>query len=154
MRDNTSSITLRFLAEPMDVNFGGKVHGGTVMKWIDQAGYACAAAWSGSYCVTVYVGGIQFLRPIRIGHIVEVNAQVIFTGSTSMHILIEVFSGDPKSAKREKTTRCIIIFVAVDEVGKPAPVDKWIPQTELEKRLELYALKLKEKRQEILEITI
>jgi acyl-CoA hydrolase len=47
------SITLRFLAEPTDVNFGGKVHGGAVMKWIDQAGYACAVGWSGYYCVTV-----------------------------------------------------------------------------------------------------
>ena len=47
-------ITLRFLAEPTSVNFGGKVHGGAVMKWIDEAGYACAAGWSGRYCVTIY----------------------------------------------------------------------------------------------------
>ena len=53
--------TLRFLAEPTDMNFGGKVHGGAVMKWIDQAGYACAVGWSGHYCVTLYVGGIRFL---------------------------------------------------------------------------------------------
>ena len=57
-------ITLRFLAEPGDVNFGGKVHGGAVMKWIDQAGYACAVSWSGYYCVTVSVGGIRFLRKL------------------------------------------------------------------------------------------
>jgi hypothetical protein len=49
------ATTLRFLAEPAHVNFGGKVHGGAVMKWIDQAGYACAAGWSGSYCVIVFV---------------------------------------------------------------------------------------------------
>jgi acyl-CoA hydrolase len=58
------ATTLRFLAEPAHVNFGGKVHGGAVMKWIDQAGYACTAGWSGSYCVTAYVGGIQFMRPM------------------------------------------------------------------------------------------
>ena len=46
-------VTLRFLAAPTDVNFGGKVHGGAVMKWIDQAGYTCAAGWTGHYCVTV-----------------------------------------------------------------------------------------------------
>lgn len=50
-------LTLQFLAEPADVNFGGKVHGGMVMKWIDQAGYACAAGWCSGYAVTVYVGG-------------------------------------------------------------------------------------------------
>ena len=62
-----SSITLRFLAEPSTVNFGGKVHGGTVMKWIDEAGYACATSWAKRYCVTVSVGSIRFQKPIRIG---------------------------------------------------------------------------------------
>ena len=68
---SSSSITLRFLAEPSTVNFGGKVHGGTVMKWIDEAGYACATSWAQRYCVTVYVGGIRFHRPIMIGDLVE-----------------------------------------------------------------------------------
>src|SRR2546422_5525318 len=53
------------ISEPADVNFGGKVMGGAVMKWIDQAGYTCAAGWTGSYCVTVYVGGLHFVGPIR-----------------------------------------------------------------------------------------
>ena len=79
-------VTLRFLAQPGDVNFGGKVHGGAVMKWIDQAAYACAVAWSGQYCVTVYVGGIRFYRPILIGNLVEVRAKLIHTGKTSMHV--------------------------------------------------------------------
>ena len=67
------AVTLRFLAEPTDVNFGGKVHGGAAMKWIDQAAYACASAWSKNYCVTVYVGGIRFLAPIKIGDLVEIS---------------------------------------------------------------------------------
>ncbi|MGN6511390.1 MAG: acyl-CoA thioesterase, partial [Chitinophaga sp.] len=54
MENPRHTVTLRFLAEPSDVNFGGKVHGGAVMKWIDQAGFTCAANWSGQYCVTVY----------------------------------------------------------------------------------------------------
>ena len=63
-------VEFRFLTEPGDVNFGGKVHGGMVMKWIDQAGYAAAVGWSGRYCVTVAVGGIQFVQPILIGDLV------------------------------------------------------------------------------------
>ena len=62
-----SSITLRFLAEPGTVNFGGKVHGGAVMKWIDEAGYACATRWSKNYCVTASAGSIRFQKPILIG---------------------------------------------------------------------------------------
>jgi acyl-CoA hydrolase len=108
-----NAITLRFLAEPSEVNFGGKVHGGTVMKWIDQAGYTCAVAWSGQYCVTVYVGGIRFIQPIVIGHLVEVQARLIYTGKTSMHIAVDVLAGDPKESQLRKTTHCIIVFVAV-----------------------------------------
>lgn len=135
-------ITLRFLAEPSEVNFGGKVHGGTVMKWIDQAGYACAVGWSEQYCVTVYVGGIRFIQPIHIGHLVEVQARVIYTGKTSMHIAVDVSAGDPKKNELRKTTHCIIVFVAVDADSKPMPVKKWIAATPEDIALEDYAQKL------------
>ena len=82
-------ITLRFLAAPTDISIYGKVHGGAVMKWIDEAGYICAAGWSGYPCATVYVGGIRFHKPIQIGNIVEVHAQLIYTGRTSMHIAVK-----------------------------------------------------------------
>ncbi len=142
-------ITLRFLAEPSEVNFGGKVHGGTVMKWIDQAGYACAVGWSGLYCVTVYVGGIRFLSPIHIGDLVEVKARVILTGGTSMHISVDVFARDPKSETPRKTTHCIIVFVAVDETGSPTPVQSWNPETDEDQALENYARKLMDLRRDI-----
>ncbi len=129
-------LTLQFLAEPADVNFGGKVHGGMVMKWIDQAGYACAAGWCGGYAVTVYVGGIRFLRPIQIGQLVEVHAQVIHTGTTSMHLAVDVYSRHPTQRERHKTTHCIIIFVAMDEHGKPTPVPQWQPQSESDRQLQ------------------
>ena len=125
-----SSITLRFLAEPSTVNFGGKVHGGTVMKWIDEAGYACATSWSKRYCVTVFLGSIRFHRPIRIGELVEVEARMVFTGNTSMNIAVEVRSGDMKSGSElQKTTECLIVFVSVDEEGVPMPVDTFTPET-------------------------
>ncbi len=128
-RPPMSSITLRFLAEPSAVNFGGKVHGGTVMKWIDEAGYACATSWAKRYCVTVYVGGIRFHRPIMIGDLVEVEARLAYTGSTSMNIAVEVRSGDMKGGQLEKTTECLIVFVSVDSHGRPMPIDAWSPET-------------------------
>jgi acyl-CoA hydrolase len=135
-------VTLRFLAEPSEVNFGGKVHGGTVMKWIDQAGYTCAVGWSGQYCVTIYVGGIRFYHPIHIGDLVEVYAKLIYTGTTSMHIAVDVSSGDPKQQRLRKTTHCIIIFVAVDRDGLPVPVTPWEPQQDEDLALSAYAQKL------------
>jgi acyl-CoA hydrolase len=143
------SITLRFLAEPTEVNFGGKVHGGTVMKWIDQAGYTCAVSWSRQYCVTGYVGGIRFYHPIHIGDLVEVEATLIYTGHTSMHIAVDVRAGDPRSPIRRKTTHCIIIFVAVDRDGKPSLIPLWEPQTDDDRKLEAYARQLMELRKGI-----
>ncbi len=135
-------ITLRFLAEPTDVNFGGKVHGGTVMKWIDQAGYTAATGWSGQYCVTAYVGGIRFHQPIRIGELVEVTAKIILTGTTSMHLAVDLAAGDPKTRTLRKTTHCVIIFVAVDADGKPTPVPAWVPATPADLGLAEYARRL------------
>ena len=124
-----SSITLRFLAEPSTVNFGGKVHGGTVMKWIDEAGYACATRWARQYCVTVSVGTIRFERPIRIGDLVEVEARLAYTGSTSMNISVEVRAGDMKTGQMAVITECLAVFVAVDADGQTIPVPAWLPET-------------------------
>lgn len=144
-------ITLRFLAEPQDVNFGGKVHGGAVMKWIDLAAYACAAGWSGRYCVTAYAGGIKFVAPIHVGSLVEVEAKVIFTGNSSMHIALEVNACDPKSLNRRKTTHCIVIMVAVDETGQKISIPEWIPVTEEDKKQHETAIRLMGMRKQISE---
>ena len=124
-----SSITLRFLAEPNTINFGGKVHGGTVMKWIDEAGYACATRWAKRYCVTVSVGSIRFHRPIMIGDLVEVQARLAYTGETSMNISVEVRAGDMKTGQMEVITECVVVFVAVDADGKSIPIEAWLPET-------------------------
>ncbi len=142
----TRSITLRFLAQPTDVNFGGKVHGGAVMKWIDQAGYACAVGWSGYYCVTAYIGGIRFYKPIFIGQIVEVKAVVVNTGTTSMHIAIEVSATDAKTGTRKKTAQCMTVFVAIDDAGDKMKVPHWNPTIPVDIELQKAALRSLETR--------
>jgi acyl-CoA hydrolase len=140
---------LRFLAEPSHVNFGGKVHGGMLMKWLDQAGYTCAAQWSGNYCVTVYIGGIHFTHPILVGSIVELRCQVIHTGRTSMHIGIDIFAGDPRERNFKRKAYCVAVFVAMGEEGRPVPVPAWEPHTEHERALERYALRMIEHRKQM-----
>jgi len=142
-------ITLRFLAEPGDVNFGGKVHGGAVMKWIDQVGYTCAAGWTATYCVTVYVGGVHFLGPIHVGEIVELKALVIRTGRTSLDIAVDVYAGDPKSPMRRRTGHCVIVFVALGADGQPAPIPAWQPRNEVDRALETYARRVAELRKQM-----
>ena len=133
-------LAFRFLAEPEDVNYGGKVHGGAAMKWIDQAGYAAAVGWSGRYCVTVAVGGIRFVSPIRIGDLVTVHAKLVHTGTTSMHFAIDVQARDPMAESGDRLcTHCVIVFVAVDADGKAIPVPAWTPIDDEDHRLAEYA---------------
>lgn len=144
-----SKLTFQFISEPTDVNYGGKVHGGEVMKWIDQAAYACATGWAQNYCVTVYVGGIRFYHPISIGALVKVNARVIMTGRTSIHIAVDIFSRSLIGDEFKKTSHCVIVFVSTDEQGIPIEVPKFNPETAEEIELYEYASKLVEKRKAV-----
>ncbi|WP_026898731.1 acyl-CoA thioesterase [Daejeonella oryzae] len=148
MADNHKT-SFQFISEPTDVNFGGKVHGGIVMKWIDQTAYTCARNWAETYCVTVYVGGIRFLKPISIGEVIKINAYVIHTGNTSIHIAVDVYSRNFSQKEFEKKTHCVIVFVSVDENGKPIPVKPWKPKSEKEIKLAEYARKLTSLREKI-----
>jgi uncharacterized protein (TIGR00369 family) len=150
MPSSNNEIELRFLAEPGDVNFGGNVHGGAVMKWIDQAGYACACNWSKHYSVTAYVGGMRFFQPIKVGHLVQATARVIHTGTSSMHILVRVCSKNIKLNKYQLATRCIIIFVALDEERNPTAVPVWEPQSEEDLALEQFAIQSAQARKQLL----
>lgn len=139
-----NEIEFRFLAEPTDVNFGGKVHGGMVMKWIDQASYACAAQWSKRYCVTVSANAIRFIRPILVGQMVSVDARIVHTGNTSMHIYVVVRAGDPKQDNITVTNRCFISFMAMDEAGYPVEVPHYEPISDEDKKLEKVAIHAKD----------
>jgi acyl-CoA hydrolase len=141
MSGHQRELNFRFLAEPTDVNYGGKVHGGVVMKWIDQVGYAAAAGWSGKYSVTVAVGGIRFVAPIRISDLVTVSAKLVYTGTSSMHFAVDVRARDPMDGESERLcTHCVIVFVALDGVeGQPTPVPAWVPQTDEDRHLAEYA---------------
>lgn len=127
--------TLRFLAAPTDVLFDGEdiVNGGKILEWIDKAAYAVAAGWSGSYCVTAYVGHVSFRHGIPSGHIVEVEARIIYTGRTSMHIQCTVRNADPKKLHWTEATNCLVIFVATDGKGKSVPVPEFDPITATER---------------------
>ena len=140
MSDRPRSLTLQFLAEPTDVNFGGKVHGGAVMKWIDQAGFAAAVGWSGHYCVTVAVGGIRFLAPVKISDLVAVSAMLVRTGRTSMQFAVDVRARNPLGGDDRLCTHCIIAFVAVDrDTGATVEVPSWAPSSDEDRRLYEYA---------------
>ena len=143
-------ITLRFLAAPTDVNWGGKVHGGIVMRWIDEAAHVLATRWTGrERTVAVYTGGVRFYRPLQIGHLVEVEARLLMTGTSSLHISVHVRSGDPATGELAETTHCLTIFVALDEAGCPVAVPTWTPVSAEDAALAEHAAHLVELRAEM-----
>jgi len=146
MSDSKREASLRFLAQPTDVNFGGNVHGGSAMKWLDQAGYVCATGWSGRYCVTAFVGDINFHSPVRVGNLVEVHAKIIHTGRTSMHIAVDLYSRNPSDGEGRKAIHSLMVFVAVNEAGRPVAVPSWRPQQKGDVSLEAYAIRIMELR--------
>jgi acyl-CoA hydrolase len=123
----------RFLVKPSDAGILGSVDGGTLLEWIDKVGFACAAHWSGMYCVTAYVGNIHLTRPIGVGELVELDARVVHTGRTSMHIVVTVFSTDPIRSRPQLASQCLIVFVAKDDSGRPAAVPPWTPADDAER---------------------
>ncbi|GLS16924.1 MULTISPECIES: acyl-CoA thioesterase [Hydrogenophaga] len=124
-----STITLRFLVEPGDLGPDHRVAGGTVVKWIDQAGHACASAWAQGPCATVYLSSIRFQRTLRLGDMVEVQARLAFTGRTNMNIMVELLSGSLARGALIKTAECLAVYLALDAQGEPQPVDSWTPGT-------------------------
>lgn len=124
----------RFLVKPADAGIAGSVDGGKLLEWIDKVAYAAAAQWSGHYCVTAYVGNIHLDRPIAVGELVELHANLVYTGRTSMHILVSVYSTDPTRQKPVQTAQCLTIFVAVDEQRRTVTIPQWQPTTILELR--------------------
>ncbi len=135
------SVTLRFLAAPTDRGYSGRVDAGRVLEWIDKAGYALAAQWSGRYCVTAYVGNVQFERRVTVGHLIDVTARLIHTGRSSMHIEVLVTSSDPRGGEVHENTRCLVIFVAVDEEGRSVEVPAWTPDDEAEEAKQASAVR-------------
>lgn len=123
VREGRDRITLRFLADPGDLGPSGEsVPAGRLLEWIDKAAYAVSVGWSGRYCVTAYVGDVKVSDRIQPGELVEVEARVVFTGRSSMHILVSVASSNPRSGSFVSAMKCLLVMVAVDEGGKPVEV--------------------------------
>ena len=143
-------ITLRFMTTPADTAAGGRsIAAGSVMEWIDKAGYACAVGWAGAYCVTAYVGNVRHRRPVAPGSLVEVQARIVYTGRTSMHVVVTVSSAEVSDRLYTPATTCILVFVAKGADGRPAAVPSWSPVSRSDRKLAAAALERMDARAEI-----
>jgi acyl-CoA hydrolase len=107
---------------PDMANFSGNVHGGIILKLLDQVAYACASRYAGQYVVTLSVDQVMFREPIHVGEMVTFLASVNFTGRTSMEVGIKVIAEDIRSQVLRHANSCFFTMVAMDEAGRSAPV--------------------------------
>jgi uncharacterized protein (TIGR00369 family) len=117
-----SEVTITELMIPAYANFGGKVHGGMLLSLMDKAAYACASKYSGCYCVTVAVEGVEFLTPVEVGELVTLKASVNYVGRTSMIVGIRVESLQPRTGVLKHTNSCYFTMAAKDEAGNLSEV--------------------------------
>ena len=122
------------LMTPDMANFSGNVHGGTILKFLDQVAYACAARYAGRYVVTLSVDQVMFRQPIHVGELVTFLASVNHTGTSSMEIGIKVIAENIRTQVVRHANSCFFTMVAVDDQGKPVAVPALQPGTDDERR--------------------
>lgn len=126
--DNTTEtrgrLTLRTLAMPADTNPSGDIFGGWVMSQMDIAAGICAGQRANARVVTVAVDSIIFMRPVHVGDVLGIYAEVTQIGNTSMQIHIEAWARRNRIGIREKVTEANFKFVALGDDGKPSPVPR------------------------------
>jgi acyl-CoA hydrolase len=129
-----AQLTMTVLMTPDMANFSGKVHGGSILKLLDQVAYACASRHAGRYVVTMSVDQVVFRQPIQVGELVTFLASVNHTGTSSMEIGIKVVTEDIRSQTVRHANSCFFTMVAVDDDGRPAAVPRLEPVTADERR--------------------
>ena len=127
-------MTMTLLMTPDMANFSGNVHGGIVLKLLDQVAYACASRYAGKYVVTLSVDQVMFRQPIHVGEVVTFLASVNFVGKTSMEVGVKVIAENIRTQEQRHVNSCFFTMVAVDENGKPTAVAPLRPFTPEEKR--------------------
>ena len=142
-------LTMTVLMTPDTANFAGNVHGGTLLKLLDQVAYACASRYAGRYVVTLSVDQVTFRQPVHVGELVTLLAAVNHTGKSSMEVGIKVVAEDIRTQVVRHVNSCFFTMVAVDDDRKPVAVAPLRPFTPDERRRHAAAIVRKEMRLEM-----
>ncbi|QCS40912.1 acyl-CoA thioesterase [Natrinema versiforme] len=128
-------IKNRFRVQPNHANNNDTLHGGNLMKWLDEVSAMSAMRFAGETCVTARVNELDFERPIEIGDTALVEAYVYDAGKTSVHVALRAWREEPRTGESEKTTESTFTFVAIDENGEKVPVPDLSIESEEGERL-------------------
>ncbi|MDX1995828.1 MAG: acyl-CoA thioesterase [bacterium] len=128
-----SRVTLSALMGPQDTNGLGNVHGGVIMKMVDEAGGLAAMRHARRPTVTVAVDSMTFMLPIRVGMMIQCNAELTYVGRTSMEVRVEVIAENPLEGTTIVSNTAYLVYVALDGEGKPTAVPPLMYETEEER---------------------
>lgn len=124
-----SRIQLAQMMMPEHANTHGNVHGGWIMKLVDEAGALASTRHAAHRTVTVAIDQMVFRHPIHIGDLVLFNAEVTFAGRTSMEVEVDVIAENPISGEQIHTNAAFLVYVAIDDDGKPTPIPSLVAET-------------------------
>jgi acyl-CoA hydrolase len=144
-------LSMTILMTPDTANFAGNVHGGTILKLLDQVAYACASRYAGCYVVTLSVDQVIFRQPIYVGELVTFLASINRTGKSSMEVGIKVLAQNIRTHELRHVNSCFFTMVAVDDSRKPIAVPPLQPSTPDERRRHSAAEMRKQVRQKVQE---
>ena len=129
-----SSVTLSIIMQPQDANMAGNVHGGVIMKHIDDAAGMVALRHAGRNVVTASIDRLDFHNPAFIGNLLTFQACLNMVGKTSMEIGVRVEAENPVSGKTSHVASAYLTFVALGDDQRPTPVPPLTLETEVENR--------------------
>lgn len=141
-----SHVTLSQLMHLEHANLLGNVHGGWIMKLVDEAGALACMRHAQKKVVTVAIDSMTFRQPIKIGDLIILNAEVTFTGRTSMEVEVQVLAENPITGEQTHTNTAYLVYVALDDAGCPTSVPPLLLETEDEKRKAQAAKERQERR--------
>jgi uncharacterized protein (TIGR00369 family) len=125
-----SRVILAQLMQPIHANNHGNVHGGEVMRLVDEAGGLACMRHAGHRVVTVAVDRMTFRQPIHLGDLVTLTAEVSYVGRTSLEAEVLVSAENPVTGECVYTNTAYLVYVALDDDGQPVSVPPLIPESE------------------------
>lgn len=129
-----SRVVMARTMQPPDANAWGNVHGGTIMRLVDEAGGAVAIRHSRSRCVTVAMDTMVFKEPVYIGDLLTIRACLTYTGRTSMEVEVQIEAEDLRTGQVRNAGASHLVYVAIDDLGRPTPVPPLLVQSDEERQ--------------------
>lgn len=146
--EHDKAIEMTVLMTPDMVNFSGKVHGGAILKLLDQVAYVCASRYCGHYVVTLSADQVFFRHPIHVGELVTFLANINYTGRSSMEVGIKVVSENTRTRERNHVLSSYFTMVAVNENSQSVEIPQLKIGTEKQQERHSAALQRKKLREQ------